>query len=189
MATLTILRATGESLAFDAVVSYTIGQSITVSRHPTERDSKVGDHAQVEPQTWAGRGLVTESPARRISPTGGVARTEAARAFLRSILRERVTLLLDGRGTLTDMVMTRCDTEVSGTRGLWFPLAFDELAIADAEVVTLPGLRGSKKKDVAEQPTSDSAAIEGNTGGGTTPQVEQDRSWALQISDALGLGL
>lgn len=187
MPAISIIAADGEVFSFDAVDSYRRGASIDLTDHTMELGSDVTEHAQVRPKPFAFRGVVTESPYAKQSSTGGLARVQAAIAFLDRIAGQPVSVVSEVYGTMENMFLTRYD----GTRGRLRELAFDielrAVRFAEAGLVTIapstPATTSAAsnlpdQQDLGEQPTSST---------GTEPAKEEaDKSNLLNLSEGMG---
>lgn len=195
---ITIVRADGETLTFDAVAEYVIGRTVTVTSHPTESDAEFSDHAQMQPVTLNFRGVVTETPWRRIDASGGLERIQRAEAFLLACLRTIVSVVSARNGTFASMTITRVVAPINKLRDIHFEIEIRQVRIAVAEIVTLPGLSGSSSGDVGEQAAIDAAVLEqqmltslsfaaGATASATatTPKTDADRSALASLVDAV----
>ena len=98
---ITIVREDGRTtLTFDAVISYALTGTVSVTDHPVETGSTVSDHAQRQPKQLAITGIVSETPYASVASSGGADRTAQALAFLDAAAGELLTVVTAAFGTL-----------------------------------------------------------------------------------------
>jgi len=181
---ITIVREDGRTtLTFDAVISYALTGTVSVTDHPVETGSTVSDHAQRQPKQLAITGIVSETPYASVASSGGADRTAQALAFLDAAAGELLTVVTAAFGTLQNMVLTRYPTTADNVRRFTFDLEFKQVTLATAGLVEIPPEQTSSaglpdEQDVGEQPT--------DTTEDAPAQEEADTSLLLDLLTSVG---
>jgi hypothetical protein len=190
---LAITAEDGRVLAFDAVETITYSPSVRVTSHPIETGATVSDHAIREPMPLLASALMTASPLAGMLPlagiaSGGKARLDATVAFLRSIETRPITITT-ARGVFYPCFLTRWRHSDTKRQALKFDLAFQVVAFATSEEVTIDvpdpapteAASATASTDAGEQATVDT----GDGSGTATAEEEGDQSALAAIYDAV----
>lgn len=175
---LTLLRANGSSLTFDAVPSLSRTHSVSVTENPVELGAAVSDHAQVLPPRFTVGALVSfEGPLGAdttalasslagaaagatsgtqnqsvTAPLTGRARQDAAEAALVAMLGEPLTVVYRGRSWSNVLIEEVTLPEEGGTN-LKPQITLRQIRIVSSQTVRLPRqVRRTKPSLQQEQP-------------------------------------
>lgn len=194
MPAITIIRDDGEAFSFDAVVTYTLTSSVSVTDHPVESGSDVSDHAQVQPKMLSlSRAIVTETPFSDQDSVGGADRVTRALEFLDSIAGALVTVVTERFGTLENMAILRYPTTADVVRRLAFDIDFKQVRLAEAGLVDIApetpvqeDVNGSETSAAAGLPDAQDAGEQATlpTEGGE--QDAADSSLLLDLLTSVG---
>lgn len=133
MITITITEI-GETARFD-LLRVDFSPEATVTEHPVELGAEVSDHAQVRPYRFAAEVIVTASPR---SPVPQPFAIEDAVGFFERAVGKLLTVVIDGEGTFSNMVLEAAghSRETVGRR--IFSCRFKYVRIAAAISVPIP---------------------------------------------------
>lgn len=166
-----IERSDGFFLTLDSTIAQVFVSSAVVTEHPVESGVAITDHVQPQALRVAVEGVVTETPYQLqdsdlsmiLFLTDGPERTEAARAFMRSLEGDLVTIVSDRVGTVESCVVERWVDTVDRFGRLNLSIDLRQIRIAEAEVVVIPpdlpaNAGMSSEQDTGDQATSPTAA-------------------------------
>ena len=125
---------TGDVASFDFLrVDYVLEARATT--HPVELGAEVTDHVQVMPLKMVVEVFVTASP---LSSTPDPFAVEDAVGFFERAIGKVATVVIDGEGSFTSMVLEGAPHAKTTEGGRGFALTFRNIRIAAALSVTIP---------------------------------------------------
>lgn len=136
--TITILESsslvpTPEIGRFD-LIRVDFAPEATVTEHPVELGGEVSDHVQVRPLRFTAEVFVTASPLGIPSPFA----IDDAIGFFERALGKPTTVVIDGEGTFSPMVLEAFPHGRTNVAGRSFALRFKHVRIANSLSVTIP---------------------------------------------------
>ena len=144
------MARTFEAMFFDAIVSQTHTNTVTVTNHPVEDGADIADHLRSQPDELSVAVIVSNNPilvlaSIRAQPISGFgdpsSRAEDAHEFIRNLMRDKE--LVNFSTTLRDyqnMAITSMTVDRDATTGnmVQLNLSLREIIIATTENVDLP---------------------------------------------------
>jgi hypothetical protein len=128
------IPSTGEIGSFDFLrVDYVLEARATT--HPVELGAEVTDHVQVLPLKMVVEVFVTASPLSTIPDPFAI---EDAVGFFERAVGQVATIVIDGEGSFSSMVLEGAPHSRTAESGRAFSLSFRNIRIASALSVTIP---------------------------------------------------
>lgn len=136
----TIIRESGETLAFDAWIAGSLSGAATITEHPIEDGSFTSDHSQAEPRQIDLQVRQSENPLEDDGGPFGEERIQETIEFLEEIGRsgESVDVEIPRIGIVSDQVLRRWPSAFDVRRSADFEISFREVEIAGVEIVQVP---------------------------------------------------
>ena len=178
-----------ETVIFDAALSESYEQSVSVTSHPVEDGVSISDHAQVEPATYTLSGIITNAPLIQ-SPESLLVtdpdRVKQADEKLTKMARERLPVyIITGLRVLTPFLITSYSVNRASESGqrLEVSLSLQEVRFVEAQFAAIPAAVVAAQKKPAATPTADAGT---QTGTQTTPEDAGLKSGAATVFDFAG---
>lgn len=170
MSATTIIKPDGNSLTFDITEYEDFSPRVMLSAHPIEDGSNYTDHAQLMPQSYRARCLITETPFAANSanlPASGPERVQIALDFLKSCVGQRLSIQTVRRGILQNMQLESWNHRFTVRRDISIDLECQEALIAKASSVAIK----SDRRAVKPVGRLEATATPSESAGNQAPQV------------------
>jgi hypothetical protein len=167
-------NTTSESAAFD-LLRVDFSPEAVATEHPVELGVDVTDHVQVRPLRFTAQAFVTSSP---LGPNPAPFAIEEAVGFFERQLGQLLTVVIDGEGTFSSMVLEGFAHGRDNRQGRPFDLRFKYVRVASAVSVAIPP-RAPAPVAAAGAPTEQALGQQSTTPGTPTSALYQIRGAAL----------